>query len=168
MSHYGLDPAWYFSAPGLAWDTTLKITKVQLELLSYSVPNSLLPVSIRIKTYVGFAIMINELPISVFGQDEILCSRPIDMDQHSIKNVMSPVNISDAVNKTYAGRIKYKTATGNISNTVMTNHTLFIFPAAKTFASGKIKMCEMLVQRLADEWITTSSPMFATSRPGFH
>ena len=34
MNHYGLDPAWYFSAPGLAWDAKLKITKVQLELLS--------------------------------------------------------------------------------------------------------------------------------------
>ena len=34
MNHYGLDPAWYFSAPGLAWDATLKITKVQLQLLS--------------------------------------------------------------------------------------------------------------------------------------
>ena len=34
MNHYGLDPAWYFSAPGLAWDATFKITKVQLELLS--------------------------------------------------------------------------------------------------------------------------------------
>ena len=34
MNHYGLDPAWYFSAPGLAWDATLKITKFQLELLS--------------------------------------------------------------------------------------------------------------------------------------
>ena len=34
MNHYGLDPAWYISAPGLAWDATLKITKVQLELLS--------------------------------------------------------------------------------------------------------------------------------------
>ena len=33
MNHYGLDPAWYFSAPGLAWDAELKITKVQLELL---------------------------------------------------------------------------------------------------------------------------------------
>ena len=30
MNHYGLDPAWYFSAPGLAWDAALKITKVQL------------------------------------------------------------------------------------------------------------------------------------------
>ena len=28
-----MDPAWYFSAPGLAWDAILKITKVQLELL---------------------------------------------------------------------------------------------------------------------------------------
>ena len=27
-------PAWYFSAPGLAWDATLRITKVQLELQS--------------------------------------------------------------------------------------------------------------------------------------
>ena len=35
MNHYGLDPAWHFSAPGLAWGATLKITKVfQLELLS--------------------------------------------------------------------------------------------------------------------------------------
>ena len=34
MNHYGLDPTWYFSAPGLAWDGTLKITKIQLELLS--------------------------------------------------------------------------------------------------------------------------------------
>ena len=36
MNHYGLDPAWYFSAPGFAWDATLKITKDQLELLSDS------------------------------------------------------------------------------------------------------------------------------------
>ena len=34
VNHYGLHPAWYFSAPGLAWDATLKITKVELELLS--------------------------------------------------------------------------------------------------------------------------------------
>ena len=34
MNHYGLDPAWYFCAPGLAWDAALKIAKVQLELLS--------------------------------------------------------------------------------------------------------------------------------------
>ena len=34
MNHYALDPDWYFSAPGHAWDATLKIRKVQLELLS--------------------------------------------------------------------------------------------------------------------------------------
>ena len=34
MKHYGLRPAWYFSAPGLAWDATLKTKKVQFELLS--------------------------------------------------------------------------------------------------------------------------------------
>ena len=34
MNHYGLDPAWYFSAPGLAWDAALKITNVHIELLS--------------------------------------------------------------------------------------------------------------------------------------
>ena len=34
INHYGLDPAWYFSAPGLGWDATLKFTKVELELLS--------------------------------------------------------------------------------------------------------------------------------------
>ena len=31
--NYKLDPAWYYTAPGLAWDATLKITKVNLELL---------------------------------------------------------------------------------------------------------------------------------------
>ena len=109
------------------------------KMLAYSIPISGLPVPIKIQNDVGFAILINELPICVFGRDEILCSRSIDMDQHSIKNVMSPVNKFDAVNKAYADRIKYKTATCNIPNTVMTDHTLFTFPATKAFASGRIK-----------------------------
>ena len=50
----------------------------------------------------------------------------------------------------------------------MTDHTLIAFPAAKVFFSGKIKICEMWVERLADDWIATSSPMFATAWPGFH
>ena len=137
-------------------------------MLTYSMPNSGLPVPIKIKAGVCFGILINELPVYVFGQDEILCSRPIDMDQHSIKNVMSPVNKLDADNKAYADRITYKTVTGNIPNTVMTDHTLFTFPAVKAFASRKIKLCEMWVKRLAEEWISTSSPMFATEWPGFH
>ena len=33
MNYYGLDAAWYFSAPGLAWDAAVKLTKVQLELI---------------------------------------------------------------------------------------------------------------------------------------
>ena len=32
--HYGLDPAWYYTSPGLAWDAALKLTGVKLELLS--------------------------------------------------------------------------------------------------------------------------------------
>ena len=31
-----LDPAWYFPAPGLAWDATLKETAVELESLTDS------------------------------------------------------------------------------------------------------------------------------------
>ena len=114
---------------------------------------------IMIKTDVGFAILIDELPICVFVRDEILCSRPIDMDQHSIKNVKNSADRLDAGHKVYADRIKYETTT--IPNTVMADHILFAFPAAKTFASGKIKICKMWVERLADEWIATSSPMFA-------
>ncbi|XP_048588392.1 uncharacterized protein LOC125572222 [Nematostella vectensis] len=34
LENYGLDPAWYYTAPGLAWDAALKITKVNLELLT--------------------------------------------------------------------------------------------------------------------------------------
>ena len=33
-TNYGLDPVWYYTAPGLAWDTALKISQVELELLS--------------------------------------------------------------------------------------------------------------------------------------
>ena len=40
-------------------------------MLTYSVPNSGLPVPIKIKTDVDFAILIDELPICVFGRDEI-------------------------------------------------------------------------------------------------
>ena len=47
MKHYGLDPVWYFSAPGLAWDATLKISKVQFELLSD--PNMLLMIESGIR-----------------------------------------------------------------------------------------------------------------------
>ena len=132
-------------------------------MLSYSVPKSGLPVPVKIKTYVGFAILINQQPICYFGRDVILCSQSIDIDLYLIENVMSSVYQFDAVNKAYADRIKYKTATGNIPNTVTSDHTLFTFPAAKAFASGKMKICEIWVEWLADEWIATSSSMFATA-----
>ena len=32
-NNYNLDPAWYYTSPGLAWDAMLKLTKVKLELL---------------------------------------------------------------------------------------------------------------------------------------
>ena len=97
-------------------------------MLSSSVPISGLPVPVRIKTDIGFAILIDELPTCVFGRNEIVCSRSIDMDQYSVKNVKNPADRLDAVNKAYADRIKYKTATSNIPNTVMTDHLLFTFP----------------------------------------
>ena len=34
ISTYGLDPAYYVSAPQLSWDAMLKITGVDLELIS--------------------------------------------------------------------------------------------------------------------------------------
>ena len=102
-------------------------------MLSYSVPNSGLPLPVKIKTDVGFAILTNELPICVFSRDEILCSRPIDMDLHSIKNVKNPVERFDAVNKAYVDRVKYKSFTGIIPNTVLTDHTLVTFLDAKGF-----------------------------------
>ena len=40
-------------------------------------------------------------------------------------------------------RIKYKTATVIIPNTLMTDHTHFTVPTAKAFASGSIIICEM-------------------------
>ena len=90
------------------------------------------------------------------------------MDQHSIKNVKNPIYKLDAVNKAYADLIRYKTASGNIPNTVLTDHILFTFPTRKAFASGQIKICEIWVERLADEWVATSSPICATEWPDFH
>ena len=33
MKHYNLDPAYYYTSPGLAWDACLKTTGQQLQLL---------------------------------------------------------------------------------------------------------------------------------------
>ena len=35
MSKYQLDPAHFMSAPGLSWAACLKMTKVELELMTY-------------------------------------------------------------------------------------------------------------------------------------
>ena len=45
-----------------------------------------------------------------------------------------------------------------------------VLPAleVEAFAGGKIKICVMSVERLVDEWVATSSPMFATELPDFH
>ena len=34
MENYSLDPAWYYTFPGLSWDALLKHSKVKLELLT--------------------------------------------------------------------------------------------------------------------------------------
>ena len=34
LNYYGLDPCHYFSSPGLSWDAMLKMTEVELELIS--------------------------------------------------------------------------------------------------------------------------------------
>ena len=137
-------------------------------MLSYSAPNSGLPVPAKIKTDGDLSVLNNQLSIGDFGQNVISCSQPIDMDLHLIRNVKSAVNELDAVNKAYVDRIKYKTTTGIIPNIAMTDHILFTFPAAKAFPSGKTIICEMWVERLADEWIATSSPILATAWPDFH
>ena len=130
-------------------------------MLTYSIPKPFVSTPIELKTDADFVILIDQHPICGFSRDLILCSQPIDMNQHSIKNVNSPVNKFDAVNKAYADRIKYKSATVTI-HTVRTDHALFTFPATKDIISGKIIICEMWVERLVGELISTSSPMFAT------
>ena len=100
---------------------------------TYTIPNLGLPVPIKIKTDVSFGILINELPICIFSRNEILCSRLIDMDQHSIKNVKNRDERFDAVNKAYIDRVKYKSFTGIIPNTVLTDTHPSHFPNRKVF-----------------------------------
>ena len=57
------------------------------------------------------------------------------MDQHSIKNVKNLVARFDAVNKAYVDRVKYKSFTGIIPNTDLTDHTLVTFRDARGFLS---------------------------------
>ena len=83
--------------------------------------------------------MIDQLPVCDYDQDSILYSQCVDTNLHLITNLKSPVNRFHAVNKAYTDRIKYKTAVGNISNTVMTYHTLLPFPTAKAFVTVVIK-----------------------------
>ena len=137
-------------------------------MITYSIPKPFVLTLIELKTDAGFVILIDQHPICGCSHDLILCSQPIDMNQHSIKNVKSSVNKLDAFNKAYTDRIHYKSATGTIPNTVMTDHTLFTFPAMKDIISGKIIICEKWVERLVGELISTSSPMFATEWRGFH
>ena len=40
LENYSLDPAWYYTSPGLSWDALLKHSKIKLELLTD--PNVLL------------------------------------------------------------------------------------------------------------------------------
>ena len=37
LDYYGLDPCHYFSSPGLSWDTILKMTGIELDLISDNV-----------------------------------------------------------------------------------------------------------------------------------
>ena len=126
---------------------------IDRNMLSLSINNSGLSEPIKLNTSAGFLILINTRPICGFSQDLIQCSQPIDMSQVSIKNVKSPVNKLDAVIKAYADRIKCKSATGTIPNTVRTDHTLFTFPATDDIISGKIIRCKMWVERLVGELI---------------
>ena len=107
---------------------------------TYSIPKPFVLTPIKLKTDASYVIRIEQCG---FSQDLILCSQPIDMNQHSIKNVKSLVNKFDAVNKAYTYRIKYKSVTGTIPNTVRTDHTLFTFLATKDIISEKIIICEM-------------------------
>ena len=120
-------------------------------MLSYFLPNSQLPTPIKIKADESFLILSNQQAVCDFGNDVILCSQPVDMDLHLIKNVKSLVNKLDSASKAYVYRIKYKTATGILPNSVATDYTFFTFYTAKAFASGKIIICEMWVERLVDE-----------------
>ena len=111
------------------------LLRTNTNILSYSLPDSPLPVPIKIKHDVGLLILITQLSICDFGQYVILC-QPIYMVLHLIKNVKSPVNKLDAVNKAYVDRIKYKTTTGTISNTVDRPYTLHI-SRCKSFCKRK-------------------------------
>ena len=80
-------------------------------MLTYCVPNSGLPVPIKIKTDVCFPMLIDEQPICVFGRWYIIQSTPRHGSAFNLE-CEEPSDRLDAVNKAYADRIKHKTAIG--------------------------------------------------------
>ena len=129
------------------------LPETDTNMLSYSVPDSGLPVPIKIKTDGRFC----HLDYSAtYMRLKSGCN--IMKSTHGYESTFNQecenlVNKFYAVNKAYVDRIKYKTDTGKIANIAMTDHIFFPFPSAKAFASGKIIICEIWVERLADEWI---------------
>ena len=105
--HVGSDLVGSLGSNGLR--TGKKITLLlgsDTNMLSYSLPDSQLKVPIKINIDGGFVILVNQLPVCDFRQDVILCSQPIDMNFHLIKNVKGPVNRLDTVYKAYVDRKK--------------------------------------------------------------
>ena len=80
----------------------------------------------------------------------------------------NPVARFDAIDKACVYRVKYRSFNGIIPNAVLTDHTLVTFHDAIGVTSRKTIIGELWVERLAYEWIATSSPKFATEWPGFH
>ena len=77
-------------------------------MLTYSIPKPFVLTPSKLNTDAGYVILIAQHPICGFSQDLKLCSQPIDINQHSIKNMKSSVNKFDAIHKAYTDRIKYK------------------------------------------------------------
>jgi len=67
LKNYDLDPAWYYTSPGLAWDACLKKTGVELELLSD--PDMLLMVEQGIRGGVSMISKRYESQQQIYGRE---------------------------------------------------------------------------------------------------
>ena len=67
LNNYDLDPAWYYTSPGLAWDACLKKTGVELELLSD--PDMLLMVEQGIRGGVSMISKRYESQQQIYGRE---------------------------------------------------------------------------------------------------
>ena len=135
---------------------------------------------ITMDTVAGFRVKINGTDICQFGttgtQTTIHFRKNLKMNNNKIMLLPPPSDPQDAATKLYVDSIYdlsvpkscFKTGTGRIPNVAHTDHILLTFPPGKSITNGRIRITELWIERVSDEWFSTSCAQFIDDWRQFH